>query len=527
MPLDRARFTPALAGLLLTLAACGPAAAPPAGVPTAPRSEWQLPDAPPPAPIAAAEYAERRAALARHMEDGVLVVFGSPEPVQDYLPYAQNSHFRHLTGVVEPEATLVIEKSGGTVREHLFVRPRNPAREVWEGARLGPEGARALTGIPARTHDRMLNTLDSLVARHRALYVVTPLPADPARAETLTREQQILTRLLARHPDTRVSPLGQQLQELRAVKSPTELDLLRRAVYVSVLAHREAMRSLQPGMNEFEIQALVEYFFRRNGAERPAYASIVGSGPNSTTLHYRDADRFMRDGEVLLMDVGASYRGYAADVTRTMPVNGVFSPEQRQIYEIVLGAQKAAEQAVRPGAHWGQAGAAADRVLAEGLARVGLIDAPNATFDCGFGGQTGACPQFRIFYMHGLGHGVGLDVHDPDAFLNDGRFGPGSAFTIEPGIYVRRDAFDHLPDTPNNRAMIERRRAALERYRDIGVRIEDVYFLTETGIERVSSGVPREIDEIEALMREPGLGEQLRRPEVVEWYRATEPGVRP
>jgi Xaa-Pro aminopeptidase len=527
VPLLRPRALPLLAFPLIVASACAPAAAP-AAAPwsTQARTEWQVPQTPPPAPIAAAEFAERRAALAREMGDGVFVAFGSPEPEFDYLPYAQNANFRYLTGVVEPGAALIIEKTGGVVREHLFVQPRNPAREVWEGARLGPEGAQALTGIPSRTTDRLRPALDSLVARHRALYVVTPLPADPAAAETLTREQQVLTRLLARHPGTRATPLTQQIRRLRATKSAGELDMLRRAVYISVLAHREAMRSVQPGMNEFEIQALVEYFFRRNGAERPAYSSIVGSGPNSTTLHYNANDRFMRDGEVLLMDVGASYRGYAADVTRTMPINGRFSPEQREIYGIVLDAQKTAEQTVRPGNSWMQVSAAADRVLAEGLARVGLIDAPDATYDCQAGGQQRSCSQFRLFYMHGLGHGVGLDVHDPDVYLTLGEYRPGSAFTIEPGIYVRGDVFDYLPDTPGNRAMIERRRAAVERYRDIGVRIEDVYFLTNAGVERLSAGVPREIDDVEALMREPGLGEQLRRPDVVEWYRETEPGRR-
>lgn len=516
--------------VLLALAACAPAAtqAPAAaGGQAAARSEWQIPPTPAPTPISAAEYAQRRAALVAEMQDGVLVVFGSEEPELDYLPYAQNAHFRYLTGVLEPGAALVIEKSGAGVRETLFVQPRNPAREIWEGARLGTEGAQALTGIPARTNDQLLAVLDSLAARHGRLYTTTPPPAPAASAapagRTLTREQQLLAGLIARHPGTELVSVVPVVRRLRATKSATELDLIRRAVYVSTLAHREAMRATAPGMNEFEIQALVEYVFRRNGAERPAYSSIVGSGPNSTTLHYRDADRFMQDGEVLLIDVGASYRGYAADITRTYPVNGRFTPEQRAIYEVVLAAQKAAEQAVRPGTAWQQVSATASRVLAEGLARLGLIDAPDATYECEVGGQLQPCPQLRLFYMHGLGHGVGLDVHDPDVYLSQGEFRVGSAFTIEPGIYVRADVFDYLPATPGNRAMIERLRPAQQRYRNIGVRIEDVYFLTADGVERVSAGVPREIAEVEALMREPGLDAATRRPEVVEWYRATTP----
>jgi Xaa-Pro aminopeptidase len=521
------RIAPRIQALLLLCAvaasACAPAATPGAA-PTV-RSEWQVPALPAAAPISADEYAQRRAALAARMRDGVFVAFGSPEPEQDYLPYAQNSNFRYLTGIVEPGAALVVEKRDGQLRELLFVQPRDPAREIWEGTRLGPEGARARTGIAARTNDRLIPVLDSLLAHHGTLYSVTPLPADPARAETLTREQQIITRLRASRPGLQLTDLGMQLQMQRAAKSPAELDLLRRAIYISVLAHREAMRAVQPGMNEFEIQALVEYVFRRHGAERPAYASIVGSGPNSTTLHYRDADRFMRDGEVLLMDVGASYRGYAADITRTVPVNGTFTADQRAIYGIVLDAQKAAERLLRPGATWVQLNQAADRVIAEGLARLGLIDAPDATYRCDsarFGDGLGVCPQYRLFYMHGLGHGIGLDVHDPDPSYF-GAFAVGSAITIEPGIYVRADALDFLPDTPENRAMIERLRPAVERFRDIGVRIEDDYFVTADGHERLSAGAPREIAEIEALMREEGIGARTRRPEVVEWYRQTEP----
>jgi len=476
-----------------------------------------------PAPFAAAEYARRRAALAEAMsDDGVFVAFGSQEPELDYLPYVQNSSFRYLTGVLEPEAALIMVRSGGYVEEMLFVRPRNPARELWEGERLGTEGARSLTGVFARASAELVPALDRLLADNRTLYVLTPLLADPARQETLTREQQILRNLVQRHPETRILPLNERLQRLRSRKSPIEVDMIRRAVAISTLAHREAMRSAAPGMNEFEIQGLAEYTFRRHGAERPAYSSIVGSGPNSTTLHYRAADRFMGDGEMLLLDMGASYRGYAADVTRTMPVNGRFSPEQRAVYQIVLDAQKAAEQQVRIGGRWDALEGAANHVIAQGLADLGLIDAPDATYVCEAPQTGNRCPQMRLFYMHGLGHGVGLDVHDPDISYFEG-FEPGSAFTIEPGVYVRSDVFDFLRDAPENRAMVERLRPTLERYRDIGVRIEDVYIVTEQGVERASRGAPREIDEIEALMAERGLGQERRRPEVVEWYRHTMP----
>jgi Xaa-Pro aminopeptidase len=511
----------AVAVLLAFLAACAPS--PQAGGVSAARvggDAFQLPDLPPPAPISAAEFAQRRADLAAGMQHGVLVVFGSPEPELDYLPYAQNSNFRYLTGILEPGAALIITRGGEGTEEMLFVQARNPARELWEGSRLGTEGAQALTGMRAEVNTELIPTLDRLLQQHSTLYVMTPLLADPARQETLSREQQILRSLVDRHPTARVVPLNERLQRLRAEKSPTEVDMIRRAALVSTLAHREAMRSVMPGMNEFEIQALVEYIFRRHGAERPAYSSIVGSGPNSTTLHYRAADRFMSAGEVLLMDVGASYRGYAADVTRTLPVNGRFTTEQRAIYQIVLDAQKAAEQQVRVGGRWDALDAAANQVIARGLARLGLIESPDATYFCESPQLSNRCPQYRLFYMHGLGHGVGLDVHDPDISYFDS-FRIGSAFTIEPGVYVRADALDFLRDSPENRAMIQRLRPVLQRYQNIGVRIEDVYLITDQGVERASQGVPREITDVEALMAQSGMGQQGRRPEVVEWYRAT------
>ncbi|HEX5726861.1 MAG TPA: Xaa-Pro aminopeptidase, partial [Longimicrobiaceae bacterium] len=486
---------------------------------------WTVPATPSPAPISREEHARRRAALAQRMGDGVLVVLGAGEPEADYMTFAQNSPFRYLTGVTEPGAALVVEKRGGSVRELLFVLPRNPAREVWEGARLGAERAQALTGIPARTADRLEPTLDSLLAGGRTLHTVSPLTSDGSSSEWLRPDQQFAARLAARHPGTRIQSLDAALFAIRAVKTPAELDLLRRAIYITLLAQREAMRAVEPGMNEFEVHALIEGTFRRHGAERPGFGSIVGSGPNSTTLHYRAADRFMQAGETLVMDIGASYRGYTADVTRTVPVSGRFSPAQREIYALVLEAQKAAEREARPGASLGALGRTAARVLAEGLARLGLIERADATYDCGEAGRPRTCPQYVLYYMHGLGHGIGLDVHDPEASYGayGGAFKVGSAFTIEPGIYVRADVLDYLADTPANRALIQRIRPAVEKYRNIGVRIEDDYFITDRGVERVSEGAPREIAEIEALMARESHWLRERRPGVVEWYRGTQP----
>jgi Xaa-Pro aminopeptidase len=507
----------------LVVVGCMPAATAMQGTATSEQS-WQPPTLTAGAPILAGEYARRRAALAARMEDGVLLSMGAQETEHDYLPFVQTPNFRYLTGITEPGATLVMVKRGGAVSEHLFVLPRNPEREVWEGARLGPDRARALTGIDAREASALPIMLDSLLRGGGRLYsMAAPGAAEAGRPllAAASPEQQVVERLQARYPGTAVIPFAAEVQTLRASKSPTELDLIRRAIHISVLAHRAAMRSVAPGMNEFEMQALIEYYFRRNGVERPAYSSIVGSGPNSTTLHYRDADRFMQENEVLLIDAGASYRGYAADITRTMPVNGTFTTDQRAIYEIVLRAQKAAESLVRVGATWAELNQAAEREIATGLTALGLIESPEATYRCESQRFGNECPQYRLYYMHGLGHGIGLDVHDPEISYTAG-FQPGSVFTIEPGVYIRADALDYLPDTPANRALIERLRPVVQRYRNIGVRIEDNYIVSSSGVERVSSGVPREIAEVEALMREPRL-DPGRQPEFVEWYRATTP----
>lgn len=526
---------PSLLLLVPLLAACGAGTAamsdPPANAsaaappPAAAASEWRVPPAPAPAPISRSEFAARREALARALtEDGVFVAFGSPEPQTDYSTFAQNSPFRYLTGITEPGAALVMIKSGGTYTEQLFVLERNPAREVWEGARLGAEGARALTGIPATTVDRLFPALDSLLAKHPRLYTMSAAPGDARQGQVLGRDAQLVQHITARHSGIETVDVSDEVSRIRAGKTPAELDMLRRSIYITNLAQRAAMRAIEPGMNEFEIQALIEYTFRRYGSERPGFATIVGSGPNSTTLHYNADDRFMNAGEVVVMDIGAAYGGYSADITRTVPVSGRFSDDQKAIYEIVLAAQKAAEAVLRPGATRQQLGDAANAVLSEGLARLGLIEAADATYDCQGASGLSQCPQYRMFYMHGLGHGIGLDVHDPDASYY-GTFALRSAFTIEPGIYVRADVLDYLPDTPGNRAMIQRLRPAVQQYQNIGVRIEDDYFVTATGAERVSEGAPREIDEIEALMAQPA-GAGVRQGDIVEWYRGASPAGR-
>ena len=430
----------------------------------------------------ASELAQRREALAARVSEpnAVIVVLGDGEPLQDYLEFHQNPGMLYLSGIREPDAALVIVKDNGRVASTVFVQPRDPAAEVWTGLRMGREGASRRTTTTARDAGDLPGVLDSL-ARIGTLpfYVVSEQSQDTL---ALTPHQQYLSALQERHPGLRMRPANQLVAQMRGRKSPGEFALLRRAVEITVAAHRAAARAIHPDMYEFEIEAVIENVFRRHGSERPGFASIVGSGPNSTILHYNVNDRLMRAGDVVVIDIGALYKGYSADVTRTYPVTGVFTPEQRQIYQVVRDAQAAAERLAKPGAAAARMSDSAAGVIASGLARLGLIESANATMDVMVQGNAQQAPQYTLYYMHGLGHGIGLEVHDPEQYYFTGQLAEGSAFTIEPGIYVRPNLLDIIPDTPKNRAMLAKIRPAVERYRGIGIRIEDDYIVTEKGI---------------------------------------------
>ncbi len=471
------------------------------------------------AQISQQEYAQRRSALAARMGQGVLVAIGAEEPEADYLSFYQTSPFYYLTGVKEPGAALVMVKRDGKVTMTLFVEPRDPNRETWSGKRMGTEGATRITGLSAQESGTLTAAIDAAIAASDTLlYAIGDVrPGRPV----LSADDQFIQTIQKKHQSiTTIIPMDSAVRRIRARKSPAELDLINKAVLITIDAQREAMHALSPGMNEFEIQALIEYTFRRNGADRPSFATIVGSGENATTLHYNADDKFMADGELVVMDIGASYRGYAADVTRTVPVNGVYSQGQRDIYQAVRDAQAAGERNAKLGMQSHLMVDSVNASLNASLAKIGLIEAPGATYECG-PDMKRQCPQLGLFYMHGLGHGIGLDVHDPGTSGTErGVLAAGDAFTIEPGVYVRANVLDLIPDSPRNREVKQKISAAVAKYKNIGVRIEDDYIATDKGVEWISKA-PREIDEIEKFMKEHVAPK--RDTEKINWYKTTSP----
>ena len=287
--------------------------------------------------------------------------------------------------------------------------------------------------------------------------------------------------------------------DLRIVKSPWEIKLLQHAIDITTEAQERAMAMVSKAKFEYEVQAEVEYTFRRRNADYWGYPSIVGCGPNATTLHYVESQGAVKTGDLMLMDVGAEYDHYTADVTRTYPVNGKFSKEQAEIYNAVYDAQEAAAKKIKPGANFRDPAQAATESIKQSLAKLGLITAPNATYQMMFQGKPIEMPQYRLWFMHGWGHWLGMNVHDVGG---DGAtiLKEGMVMTNEPGIYIRQDALDYLADTPDNKKFTEKIRPVFEKYKNIGVRIEDDMLVTANGTEWMTVNLPRKISDIEAFM---------------------------
>lgn len=460
------------------------------------------------AQITTAEYAARRDSLAGRIGNGIVVAFGGRTPITDFGPFFQTPAFRYLTGYQFADAAFVMVARGGRGTGTLFVNRSTPRRSLYYGAEPdSAELARDL-GLASRPLGDLAAVVDSLANAGLPVYGLRDVEdADFAAQDSLTRGGQFLRALAARHAGLTVADAHPIVDQLRARKSEAELALIRKAAEVSSAGHIELMRQIEPGMHEYDLQAIVEYTFRRGGAERPAYGSIVGAGPNGTQLHYMKDRRELKPGEVVVIDAAAEYDGYTADITRTIPVSGGFSTEQRAIYQVVRDAQAAAERNSTPGMSIQAAQDSSVDVRARGLAALGLVESPTATFDPPWPADCQrtprACQQVSLFAIHGISHGLGLAVHDPlQAYYGDRTFRKGDAFTIEPGIYITPRLLDILPDTPKNRTFAAKVRAAVLRYRDTGVRIEDDYVITDRGLEWITRA-PREIDEIEALTRQP------------------------
>lgn len=393
-------------------------------------------------------------------------------------PYRQDSDFHYVTGFGEPESIAVLAPGRPQGEYVLFCRDRDPQREAWEGSRSGPERAVEEHGaddaFPIGDVDDILPGL--IEQAERVYYTLGVNPEFDARLVGWVTMLRNRGSLAAHAPDEFIA-LGHMLHDLRLYKSRAEVACLRRAVAAAAGAHRRAMARCRPELHEYEVEAEYLHEFRRLGMQ-PAYLPIVGSGPNACVLHYSANNRQLQDGELLLVDAGCESELYASDITRTWPVNGRFSPEQRAIYEVVLEAQQAAIAAVVPGNHWNEPHEAAVQAIARGLCRLGILDGSPA--------ERIRDGSYRRFFMHRTGHWLGMDVHD----VGDYKVGeqwrmlePGMVLTVEPGIYIPAGS-----------------RGVARRWRGIGVRIEDDVLVTREGCEVLSQALPREPEQVEALV---------------------------
>lgn len=392
--------------------------------------------------------------------------------------YRQDSNFHYLTAFPEPESVAVLVPGREQAEYVLFVRDRDPDREAWDGSRSGTEGATRRYGaddaFPISDIDEILPGL--LEHRSRVYYTMGIHHDFDQRVVGWVNTLRAQARQGAQTPQEFVA-LDHLLHDMRLYKSRSELDNMRRAARVSVDAHLRAMRLCRPGLREYEIEAELIHEFRRHDAET-SYLPIVGSGRNACVLHYRDNDAELQAGDLLLIDAGCEVGSYAADITRTIPVNGRYSPEQRAVYEVVLEAQRAAIARVKPGNHWNDPHDAAVRAITQGLVRLGLLRGKPAALI-----RSGA---YRRFFMHRTGHWLGMDVHDVGDYKVGGEWRvlePGMALTIEPGIYIPAGS-----------------KGVARRWWNIGVRIEDDVVVTREEPEVLTAGLPKDPDEIEKVM---------------------------
>jgi len=423
---------------------------------------------------------QRRKRLQRLIGDGIAFIPTAPEYLRNadtHYSYRFDSHFWYLTGFGEPEAVLVLI-GGKSPRSLLFCRDKNLEREIWDGYRYGPKEAQKVFGVDeAHSISKLDAMAPELIAGQRRL--LHPLGARPDFDQRVTGwlgAVRAKIRAGVQAP-TEFADIRTLIDEMRVVKDRAELRTMQKSADIAGQAHVRAMQATRPGMHEYEIEAELLHEFRRHGAQAPAYTSIVAGGGNACVLHYVENKAELKDGDLLLIDAGCELDGYASDITRTFPVNGTFSPAQRDCYEVVLAAQLAAIRAVKPGAPFTAYHEAALKVLAQGMIDLKLLKGPlDRVLESG---------DYRQFYMHRTGHWLGLDVHDVGSYA-DGhrprRLAAGNVLTVEPGLYIRPDA--KVP----------------REFWNIGIRIEDDVLVTAGGREVLSAATPKTVAEVEALM---------------------------
>ncbi len=443
-------------------------------------------------------YQKRRATLAKHIQantgGGIAMIATAPELSRNRdseFPYRHDSDFFYLTGFEEPGATLVLKVDKTSHEAHLFCRPKDPEREIWDGIRLGPEAAPKTLGVDfAHSNIELDNKLSELLADQDAIYIRL---AESAESDRRLRHWMKQVRQQVRagiNPPSEFHDVETWIHEMRLFKDLHEIDIMRRAAAISARAHVRAMQLCKPGVREYQLEAELLHEFRNSGSQSVAYNSIVAGGANSCILHYRAGSTELRSGDLCLIDAGCELDGYASDITRTFPVNGKFSGPQRTLYDITLAAQEAAIAMTKPGNTFMQPHEAALKVLTQGLldekilklSELGSLD--NAI-------ETAA---YRRFYMHRTSHWLGMDVHDVGSCREQSKnnassekpwraLKSGMVITVEPGLYVRpAEDID-------------------EQFWNIGIRIEDDAVINDSGCELISRGVPVKADEIEALMQ--------------------------
>lgn len=438
----------------------------------------------PPPTIPASEFAARRAKFLRQMhQDGIAIVIANHEQLRNNdteYPFRQNSDFYYLTGFPEPEAVAVLMPQRTEGEYILFSRPRDAAAEIWTGARIGQEEASKHYGVdtalPLSDLDEMLPKL--LSGRKQIYYAFGENSTFDNKLLSWLQHARKKTRAGIHAPDS-ITHSNTLLHEMRLRKSEAELNCMRAASDISSQAHLSAITACQPELFEYQLEAKLWQTFYQHGSRLPAYNPIVGSGANSCILHYTQNNARLKSGDLVLIDAACEIDHYAADITRTFPVNGQFSTPQKEIYQIVLQTQQAVIAAIRPGLPWDELQQIASKVITEGLTALNLLQ--------GNVSELMALKAYRQFYMHNIGHWLGMDVHDVGTYTQNGQsrcLEPGMVLTVEPGIYIPAESAN-VP----------------EAFWNIGIRIEDDVVVTEHGYEVLTSAVPKTMAEIEALMQ--------------------------